>query len=53
MECGHKRCKMKRPTMFKVGGAEKFEPFLKAYYEKFKYQSISTDTFKEKLHISF
>lgn len=30
----------------KVGGAEKFEPFLKSYYEKFKYQSITTDIFK-------
>jgi leukotriene-A4 hydrolase len=31
----------------KVGGAAEFEPFLKSYYEKFKYQSISTDMFKE------
>ena len=52
MECGYKTSKIKRANMFKVGGAEKFEPFLKAYYEKFKYQSISTDTFKEKLHVS-
>jgi len=29
-----------------VGGAEKFEPFLKAYYEHFMHQSINTDQFK-------
>ena len=29
-----------------VGGAEKFEPFLKFYYKKFAYQSIDSDTFK-------
>jgi len=30
-----------------VGGAAKFEPFLKAYYKKFAYQSIHSNTFKE------
>merc|ERR550519_2614745 len=29
-----------------VGGAEKFEPFLKFYYKKYSYQSIDSDTFK-------
>jgi leukotriene-A4 hydrolase len=29
-----------------VGGPEKFEPFLKAYYEHFMHQSIKTDQFK-------
>lgn len=29
-----------------VGGPEVFEPFLKAYLDKFKYKSISSDTFK-------
>jgi len=29
-----------------VGGASKFEPFLKAYYTEFAYKSIDTDTFK-------
>jgi len=29
-----------------VGGAEKFEPFLKLYYEHFVHQSITTDQFK-------
>jgi len=29
-----------------VGGPEKFEPFLKNYYEHFKYKSITTDQFK-------
>jgi len=30
-----------------VGGPDKFEPFLRSYYDKFKYQSITTDVFKE------
>jgi len=30
-----------------VGGPENFEPFLKSYLEKFKYQSIDTCQFKE------
>ncbi|XP_023336732.1 leukotriene A-4 hydrolase isoform X2 [Eurytemora carolleeae] len=30
-----------------VGGADQFEPFLRAYFEKFKPKSISTDDFKE------
>jgi len=30
-----------------VGGPETFEPFLKDYYEHFKYKSITTDQFKE------
>ena len=30
-----------------VGGASEFEPFLKSYYDKFKYQSISTNDFKD------
>ena len=30
----------------KVGGPTKMEPFLRSYYEKFKFQSISTDVFK-------
>jgi len=29
-----------------VGGATKFEPFLKAYYTEFAYKSIDTETFK-------
>ena len=29
-----------------VGGAEKFEPFLKAYFKKFVYKSLDTDEFK-------
>merc|ERR1719431_606813 len=29
-----------------VGGAAKFEPFLKAYYTEFAYKSIDTETFK-------
>lgn len=29
-----------------VGGSEKFEPFLRAYYVHFIYQSITTDQFK-------
>lgn len=29
-----------------VGGPKVFEPFLKAYLDKFKYKSISSDTFK-------
>ena len=32
---------------FKVGGADQFEPFLRAYFEKFKPKSISTGDFKE------
>jgi len=30
-----------------VGGKEQFEPFLRSYYNKFKYQSITSDTFKD------
>jgi len=30
-----------------VGGAALFEPFLKAYYKKFAYQSITSNTFKD------
>ena len=30
-----------------VGGAEQFEPFLRSYFDKFKYKSISTVDFKE------
>merc|ERR1712088_111994 len=30
-----------------VGGPELFEPFLRAYYEKFKYQSIDSYQFKD------
>eukprot|EP00088_Acartia_fossae_P057827 TRINITY_DN674_c0_g1_i2.p1 TRINITY_DN674_c0_g1~~TRINITY_DN674_c0_g1_i2.p1 ORF type:complete len:613 (+),score=141.73 TRINITY_DN674_c0_g1_i2:42-1880(+) len=30
-----------------VGGAEQFEPFLRSYYNKFKYQSINTQQFKD------
>jgi len=29
-----------------VGGGEQFEPFLRSYYDKFKYQSITSDMFK-------
>ncbi|KAK8728434.1 hypothetical protein OTU49_009298, partial [Cherax quadricarinatus] len=29
-----------------VGGPDEFEPFLKAYLDKFKYQSITSDTFR-------
>ncbi|XP_045624451.2 leukotriene A-4 hydrolase isoform X1 [Procambarus clarkii] len=29
-----------------VGGPDEFEPFLKAYLTKFKYQSITSDTFR-------
>ena len=30
-----------------VGGADKFEPFLRAYYTAFAYKSIDSDDFKE------
>jgi len=29
-----------------VGGGETFEPFLRSYYDKFKYKSITSDMFK-------
>jgi leukotriene-A4 hydrolase len=29
-----------------VGGADKFEPFLRAYFTAFAYKSIDSDTFK-------
>ena len=29
-----------------VGGANKFEPFLKAYLQNFKFQTLTTDDFK-------
>ncbi|XP_046999491.1 leukotriene A-4 hydrolase [Schistocerca americana] len=36
-----------------AGGPEKFDPFLRAYLEKFKYKSIGTDDFKEFLYEYF
>ena len=30
-----------------VGGPAKFEPFLKAYYERYKYKSIDSEEFKQ------
>ncbi len=30
-----------------VGGKDKFEPFLKSYYDRFKYQSIDSFQFKQ------
>jgi len=30
-----------------VGGPDHFEPFLRAYYDKFKYMSISSESFKQ------
>ncbi|XKL66326.1 hypothetical protein PGB90_009746 [Kerria lacca] len=32
-----------------LGGSEKFDAFLRAYFNKFKYQSITTDDFKDYL----
>jgi leukotriene-A4 hydrolase len=32
---------------FKFSSPEMFEPFLRAYYEKFKYQSIDSYQFKQ------
>ena len=32
-----------------VGGGETFEPFLRSYYDKFKFKSITSDMFKVKL----
>jgi len=37
----------------KLGGPEVFEPFLKAYIEKFKYKSITTDDWKSFLYEFF
>lgn len=36
-----------------AGGPEKFDPFLRAYLQKFKYKSIGTDDFKEYLYEYF
>lgn len=36
-----------------VGGPEQFDPFLKAYIKKFKFQSIDTDDFKSFLYEYF
>jgi leukotriene-A4 hydrolase len=36
-----------------LGGPEIFEKFLRAYIEKFKYQSLVTDDFKDFLHEYF
>lgn len=36
-----------------LGGPSEFEPFLKAYADKFKYQSITTDQWKEFLYSFF
>ncbi|OTF73638.1 hypothetical protein BLA29_006133 [Euroglyphus maynei] len=37
----------------KLGGPQVFEPFLKAYIDKFKFQSIVTDDFRQFLHDYF
>ncbi|XP_074645095.1 leukotriene A-4 hydrolase-like isoform X2 [Tubulanus polymorphus] len=37
----------------KLGGAEVFNPFLRAYIEKFKYKSLDTDEWKEFLYSFF
>ncbi|KAH9511255.1 Leukotriene A-4 hydrolase [Dermatophagoides farinae] len=37
----------------KLGGPQVFEPFLKAYIDKFKYQSIVTDDFRQFLYDYF
>ncbi|KAL3847158.1 hypothetical protein ACJMK2_018086, partial [Sinanodonta woodiana] len=36
-----------------LGGPEVFEPFLRAYIEKFKYQSLDTNTWKDFLYSYF
>jgi leukotriene-A4 hydrolase len=36
-----------------LGGPEVFEPFLRAYLEKFKYKSLETQDFKEYLYEYF
>ena len=44
---------MGQSYFLQLGGASVFEPWLKAYIDHFKYQSIATDDFKRHLYQYF